>query len=252
MWKHPVIVAGLLLLLPSSQVSAQQDLLNTLQGAIGGITGSGNTDSTSNTITALSNDDIIAGLREALRVGTERVVGQLGTTDGFNADPDIHIPLPASLQKVQSALKTIGLSSMADDVELKLNRAAEEASPKTKELIWNAIADMSLDDAKQIYEGPDDAATQYFKRTSSDELANIIRPIVDQTLNTVGAVSAYDAMMEQYTALPFVPDVKADLADHTVTLTLQGLFHYLAAEEAAIRQNPAKRTTELLTRVFGS
>lgn len=251
MWKHLAAVTTLIIASTISPAWSQQDLLNTIQGAIGGVTGSESTSSTSNPISTLSTDDIIAGLREALRIGTERVVGQLGATDGFNTDPNIHIPLPPNLQDVQSTLQKFGLSSLADDVELKLNRAAEEALPQTKELIWNAIKEMSLDDAKNIYEGPEDAATQYFKRTSSDDLANIVRPKVDQTLNSVGAFASYDEMMEQYAKLPFVPDVKADLSDHAVQMTLQGLFYYLAKEEAAIRQNPAKRTTDLLVRVFG-
>lgn len=251
MWKHLIAATAVVIISSTPPAWAQDNLLNTIQGAIGGLTGSDSTSSDDLT-NVLSNDDIIAGLREALRVGTERVVGQLGAADGFNADPDIHIPLPPALQDVQSTLRKFGLSGLADDVELKLNRAAEEAAPRTKDLIWDAIADMTVEDAKQIYDGPDDAATQYFKRTSSADLANIIKPVVDQTLNEVGTIAAYDEMMGQYAKLPFVPDVKADLSDHAVQLTLQGLFHYLAREEAAIRQNPAKRTTDLLVRVFGS
>jgi len=252
MRKHLFIAAILFVASPITPAWSQQDLLNSIQGAIGGVTGSGSSLSPSESVNALSTDDIIAGLREALRVGTERVVGQLGATDGFNTDPDIHIPLPPSLQEVQSTLQKFGMSSLVDDVELKLNRAAEEASPQTKELIWNAITEMTLDDAQKIYEGSDDAATQYFKRTSSGDLANIIRPIVDNTLNSVGAIASYELMIGEYSKLPFVPDVKADLAAYTVKLTLQGLFYYLAKEETAIRQDPLKRTTDLLVHVFGS
>lgn len=247
-----LLLAALLAVIISGNAWSQQDLLNTFEGVIGGVTGSGNSTATSTgSIGTLSTEDITAGLREALRVGTERVVEQIGAADGFNTDPDIHIPLPQSLQDVQSTLKKFGLSSVADDVELKLNRAAEKAAPQTKDMIWNAITNMTLDDAKKIYDGPEDAATQYFKRTSSDGLANIIRPIIDQSLNEVGAIAAYDEMMGQYSNIPFVLDVKADLSDHAVQMTLQGLFHYLAKEETAIRQNPAKRTTDLLVRVFG-
>jgi hypothetical protein len=200
---------------------------------------------------ALSLGDITAGLKEALKVGAERVIQTTGKADGYNGDPAIHIPLPPQLQNVQSTLRRFGLSGMADDLELKLNRAAEAAAPKTKELIVNAISGMTLEDAKAIYNGPADAATQYFKRTTSGDLKGVIKPVVDQTLNSVGAVASYDQLMGKYSNLPFVPDVKANISDHTVGLALQGLFHYLAKEEAAIRQNPAKRTTELLTKVFG-
>ena len=214
-----------------------------------GITG-GASNSGSGT-SALSLGEISSGLKEALRVGTERVTGQIGAADGFNKDPDIHIPLPPQLQNVQSTLRRFGLSGMADDVELKINRAAEAAAPKTKQIIWDAVTSMTLDDARAIYNGPEDAATQYFKRTSSGGLTSVIKPVVDQALDQVGAIASYDKLMGQYRDLPFVPDVKANLSDHTVKLALSGLLHYLAKEEAAIRQNPAKRTTELLTKVFG-
>ena len=200
----------------------------------------------------LSLGDISAGLKEALRVGAERVVGQVGGVDGYNKDASIHIPLPPQLQSVQSTLRRFGLSSMADDVELKLNRAAEAAAPKAKEILWDAVSNMTLDDARAIYDGPADAATQYFKRTSTGGLSAAIKPVVDSTLNQVGAIAAYDNLMGKYRNLPLVPDVKANLSAHTVKLALQGIFHYLAKEEAGIRRNPAKRTTELLTKVFGN
>jgi len=199
----------------------------------------------------LSLDDITAGLKEALRVGSESVTRQVGGLDGYNKDSAIHIPLPENLQTVQTTLRKFGLSSFADDVELKINRAAEAAAPKTKQIFWDAVTAMTLDDARAIYDGPDDAATQYFKRVSTLDLKNIIKPIVDQSLNEVGAVQAYDTMMGEYQNLPFVPNVKSDLSNHTVDLALKGIFHYLAIEEAGIRQDPAKRTTEILTKVFG-
>ncbi len=199
----------------------------------------------------LAQSEIVAGLREALRVGSERVVALIGKADGYNGDPQIHIPLPGPLKSVQSTLGKFGMSGLMDDVELKLNRAAEAAAPKTKELILKAISDMTLKDAQAIYQGPEDGATQYFKRTASPGLKGIIRPVVEQTLNEVGAIASYDKAMSAYGKLPFVPDIKADLTRHTVDLALAGLFHYLAREEAAIRRNPAKRTTEILARVFG-
>jgi hypothetical protein len=200
----------------------------------------------------LSSADIAAGLRDALKVGTERVVNTLGKADGFNSNPEIHIPLPDSLKKVQSALKTVGMSQMADDLELRLNRAAEAAAPKAKAVFWDAIADMSMDDVKRIYDGPKDAATQYFKGKMSGPLAESMKPVVDSSLADVGAIKAYDSMMGQYKTMPFVPDVKANLTSHVLDKALGALFLYLGREEAAIRENPAKRTTELLQKVFGA
>ncbi|MCG8695808.1 MAG: DUF4197 domain-containing protein [Minwuiales bacterium] len=202
--------------------------------------------------TDLTSGEISAGLKEALRVGTEAVVAQLGRPDGFNADKAIHIPLPKSLGTVQSTLKGVGMSSMLDDLELRLNRAAEAATPRAKELFLQTINEMTLDDVKAIFEGPDDAATRYFQVKMSGPLAEEMRPIVDSSLAEVGAIQAYEDTMGQYQKIPLVPDVKADLTGHVVDKGLDGIFHYVAKEEAAIRNNPAKRTTDLLKRVFAS
>ena len=200
---------------------------------------------------ALGTDQIIAGLKEALRVGAEKVVGKVGTTDGFNGDPAIHIPLPPKLAQAQDTLRKFGLSALADDVELKINRAAEAAAPKTKELFWKAVNDMTLDDAKAIYDGPEDAATQYFRHVATPDLTATVEPVIDNTLQQVGALNAYDSLISQYKAIPFVPDVKGDIKAHATALTLDGIFHYLAQEEAAIHANPAARTTDILKQVFG-
>ena len=200
----------------------------------------------------LSNAEIANGLREALRVGTERVVGQVGARDGYNADQTIHIPLPGALKDVQSALQRFGMAGLADDLELRLNRAAEAAAPAAKELFWQAIGDMTLDDVAAIYNGPDDAATRYFQGKMTPPLAERMAPVVNRSLAEVGAIRSYDEMMAQYKAVPFVPDVKANLVEYVVEKAMDGLFHYVAQEEAAIRNNPAKRTTEILQRVFGA
>ncbi len=198
----------------------------------------------------LTTDEIGLGLKDALKVGTGNVVVQLGREDGFYLDPAIHIPLPEKLHKVQSTLDNIGLSYMLDDLELKLNRAAEVATPKAKALFWQAIAELSFRDIMSIYNGPDDAATRYFQGKMTPGLVREMRPVVDNSLAQVGAIQAYDRAIGKYQALPFVPDVKADLTTYVVEQGINGIFFYLAKEEQAIRQNPAKRTTELLRRVF--
>ncbi len=204
----------------------------------------------STTVATLSNSDITAGLKDALRVGSERVVKQLSKADGFNADPKIHIPLPNSLKEVDSLMNGIGMGYLMDDLELKLNRAAEMAAPKAKKLFGDAIRKMTIKDVQGIYKGPDDAATQYFKGKMSHPLSDEMHPIIEKALSKVGAIRAYDKVMGKYQALPFVPNVKADLTTHVVNGGLSGIFHYMAVEEAAIRKNPAKRTTEILRKVF--
>ena len=201
---------------------------------------------------SLSVGEIAGGLKDALKVGTGNVVGQLGTQDGFNADSTIRIPLPDSLITVRDALDKVGMADMLDDLEVKLNRAAEEATPKAKKLFLNAINKMTLDDVKDIYNGPDDAATRYFQSKMSKPLGRKMRPIVSRSLRGVGAIESYENVLGEYKKLPFVPDVTANLTEHVVELGMDGIFLYLAKEEAAIRQDPVKRTTALLQKVFGS
>jgi len=200
----------------------------------------------------LRDMDIARGLKEALRVGSDRVVSTLGKVDGFNKSPDVHIPLPQSLQTVKKVLDAVGAGAMTDDLELRLNRAAESAVPKAKRLFGESIAAMTFDDARAIYNGPKDSATQYFRGKMSAPLAADMRPIVDAELARVGAVQSYDRMIGQYRAMPFVPDVKADLTDYVLGKAVDGVFLYLGREEAAIRENPAKRTTDLLKKIFGA
>ena len=199
----------------------------------------------------LSTDEVGGGLKEALRVGTENVVGLLGKEDGFNLDPAVHIPLPGQLEQVRNVLGKVGLDASLTDLELRLNRAAEIATPRAKALFIGAINDMTLDDAMAIYNGPNDSATQYFKAKMSGPLAMEMQPVVDESLADAGAVKALDAVMSRYEAVPFAPQVDTDLSNYVVQKGMDGIFYHLAREEAAIRENPAKRTTDLLKRVFG-
>jgi hypothetical protein len=201
---------------------------------------------------ALSTVEVADGLIEALRVGTGRVVDLVGRFDGYNADSEIHIPLPGYMADVHSVLSRVGMGSLGDDLELRLNRAAEAAAPEAREVFLNAIGAMTLDDARGIYNGPDDAATRYFERVMTPDLVGRMRPIVDSAMADTGVVRSYDSMMGPYDAMPLVPDVKGDISDYALEMTLGGLFHKLAKEESAIRNNPGARTTALLQRVFAA
>jgi hypothetical protein len=195
--------------------------------------------------------EIGEAFKQALSIGTENVVQQLGAVDGFNADPSIHIPLPEELKSIKTMLSNVGMSQLTDDLELKLNRAAEAATPKAKDLFLEAIADMTFEDVKTIYEGPENSATKYFESKMSQPLQNEMQPIVENSLSQVGAIGAYDKFIGQYKTLPFVPDVKADLTTHVIQKGMDGIFHYMAYEEASIRKDPVKQTTALLKKVFG-
>lgn len=210
--------------------------------------GSNGTSSLSN----LSADDLQKAFKQALTKGSETVVSQLSMQDGFNSDKAIHIPLPKSLQKAKSIMDKVGMGSLMDDLELKLNRAAEAATPEAKALFVNAVKEMSFEDVQKIYNGPQDSATQYLRSKTGSDLEAKMRPIIEESLNSVGAVSAYDKAISEYKDLPFVPNVKADLLQHVTEKGMDGMFFYLAKEEAAIRENPVKQTTEILKKVFGS
>lgn len=202
-------------------------------------------------ISGLSASDMSGGLRDALRVGSERVVGTLGKADGFNKSTDVRIPLPGALKTAQSMLSKVGMGGLGEDVELKLNRAAEAAVPEAKALFADAISQMTIDDAAKIVNGPKDSATQYFKQKMSPALVSSFTPIVDKQLASVGAVASLDKMMGQYKSIPMAPKVQTNLTSYVVEKAMDGVFLYLAKEEAAIRENPAARSTELLKKVFG-
>jgi hypothetical protein len=225
---------------------AQDSLLQQGKGLLGGVLQSSPSGS------GLGAAQIGDGLREALRIGSERVTASLGQLDGFNTNPDVHIPLPAQLESVQSALAMVGMSGLADDLELRMNRAAETAAPEAQAMFVDAISAMTLEDAQGILAGPDDAATQYFQGKMSGPLTERFTPVVNDELADAGAVQAYDKMMGDYGKIPFALDVQANLTPYVVQKALDGMFLMLAREEAAIRQDPAARTTELLQTVFGS
>ncbi len=199
----------------------------------------------------LNLEDISSAFKEALTKGSSNVVSQLGKADGFNADEAIHIPLPKSLKKVRKVLKKVGMSDMVNDLETKLNRAAEAATPIAKDLFIQSIKDMTFEDVKKIYSGANDSATQYFKQKMSGSLSEKMNPIVEKSLLEVGAVKALNAVMEKYGDIPFVKSVKPDLTGHVVQKGMDGIFYYLAKQEAEIRKNPIKQTTNLLKKVFG-
>jgi hypothetical protein len=201
---------------------------------------------------SLTEKDIAEGLKEALKVGSERVVAQVGRNNGYLNDNAIHIVLPSNIQKVHDTLNKVGLGKYTKELEVKMNHAAEVAAPKAKQLFWVAIKDMRWQDVQAIYKGKDDAATQYFKNKMTPELKRMMKPVVDQALAEVGVVKAYKQVLVQYEQIPFAPKVQFDLTGYVMDKGIHGIFFYLAKEESAIRKDPLKRTTEILKRVFGA
>ncbi len=246
------LLTALLAALPGG-AAAQGSLLNEGRGLLNAAPGAGNNGGASGPGAGLSQGEIGSGLKDALKVASQRVVGRVSKPDGYNGDPAIRIPLPDPLQKIEGPLKSVGAGGMLADLQTRMNRAAEQAAPKALDIFTGAVTKMSITDARSILDGPQDAATQYFKRTTTSELTTSFRPIVDTSLSSVGAVSTFKSVQGRAATIPFVgQDVQSfNLTDFTVGKALDGLFHYMAVEEAAIRTNPAARTTDLLKKVFG-
>lgn len=195
------------------------------------------------------------GIRAALDQGVGSAIATVGRTNGYFADPTIRIPLPARLASIQTSLRRFGLSALLDDLEVQLNRGAEAAAPQARSIFVSAIRQLTIPDAIGLVNGGPTAATDYFKRTTTPSLTNLFTPIMTNALQRAGAIQTFDQMVDQLAGIPLAPqlgaDAKQDLIRHGVTRGLDGLFVYIAEEEAEIRRNPAKRTSEILRRVFG-
>lgn len=246
--RRAVVLGGLATSAVAVPGARAGDWFDTGKKALDNLTGSGGAG-------GLGRGEIASGLREALRVASRRVIDQVGQTGGYLTDPAIHIPLPGYLQDARTVLRTVGGSALLGDLETQLNRAAEAAAPQASDIFADAIAAMTLQDARQILNGPKDAATQYFKKTMTPDLRETFRPVVKTHLDRTGAMRTLDRTVATYDQVPFagqlVDNAQNRLIDHGLDGALGGIFHYLAKEEAAIRTDPAKRTTDLLRRVFG-
>jgi len=200
---------------------------------------------------ALSEQDIAAGLKEALAVGTERAVARVGVRDGYWLNREVNIPLPDSLRKVEKTLRTFGQGAKVDEFHLSLNRAAEAAAPEAAAIFGDAIRTMTLADARKILDGPDDAATEYFRGRTQGTLTARFRPIVSKATASVGATRKYKDLSAKVSKVVSGYELQ-DIDAYVTDKALAGLFRTLATEELKIRKDPAARSTELLKKVFGS
>ncbi|MBV8658807.1 MAG: DUF4197 domain-containing protein [Burkholderiales bacterium] len=201
---------------------------------------------------AISNKDATSGLREALTQAGNAAVSQLGTQDGFFGNDRVRIPLPGNLQKAEKLLRTMGMGKQADELELTMNRAAESAVVEAKPILVNAVKKMSWEDAKGILTGGDNAATEYFKRTTSDALTTKFKPIVHQATSRLSLAEKYDAYAGKGAELGLVKKEDANLDDYVTRKALDGLFVIMADKEKAIRQDPIGQTSAILRKVFGA
>jgi len=203
-----------------------------------------------NAVRSLSNDKIVAGLKEALTVSTRNAVASTGRRDGFLKNEAIKILLPDKLRNVSKGMRLIGMGSQVDALEMGMNRAAEQATPAGKQIFIDAVKQMTFGDARRILSGNDTAATDYFKRQSSDELSAAFAPIVHQAMENVGVVREYNQLMRNPMAVRVAASQSFNLDDYIVGKTMDGLF-VMAEEERKIRKDPVAQTTTLLREVFG-
>lgn len=247
----PLTVLAIAALCPVRSPAA--DALKTLGGLLG--TNSGG-------VAALTVDEMTKGLKEALARGAKSAITNLGREDGFLKNAKVKIQLPDSLKKVESAARLAGQEKLAEDFIVSMNRAAEQAVPVGLNILADTITKMSIADAQAILKGPDDAATQYFRRTSGAALSEKFRPIIAKATDSVGVTQKYKELTGKFgqvqglgalfgskkSAAPGALDVDG----YVTGKALDGLFTMIAAEEKAIRANPAARTTDLLKKVFGA
>jgi hypothetical protein len=198
----------------------------------------------------LTEAEVAGGLKEALSIGITKGATAAAQPDGYNKNSLIRIPFPQDVQKVETTLRTMGMGSLVDNFVLSLNRAAEDAAQEARPIFLGAIRKLTIKDVWGILTGGKDAATQYLKRTTSEELKVAFTPKIQASLDKVNATKYYSDVIGAYNRIPLVQKVNPDLTGYATQKAIDGLFLLVAQEEANIRQNPVARTTDLLRRVF--
>lgn len=204
------------------------------------------------TIADLSNAEAVRGLKQALNDGSAAAVARLGVENGYFANPNVKIPLPPSLQRVERGLRAFGMRRQADELVLTMNRAAEAAVPEAKQLLVDAVKTMSVQDAKGILGGGDTAATEYFQRSTRSQLGRRFLPIVKQATDRVGLAQQYNALAGQGVALGLVKEDQASIESYVTQKALDGLYFMIGEQEKAFRQDPVGATSDIVRRVFGA
>jgi hypothetical protein len=200
----------------------------------------------------LSSKESAAGLKEALTRGAEVAVGQLGKANGFMGDARVRIPLPDSARAVETALRTFGMGKQADELIETMNRAAEMAVVEAKPILTNAVKAMSLDDARSILTGGDDAATLHFRRTTSAAISAKFLPIVKKSTAKVNLAGQYNQFAGKASQLGLLDKKDADLDSYVTQKAMDGLFVMIAEQEKAIRKDPVGTGSSILQKVFGA
>ncbi len=234
-----VILISVLVFLSIQSVEAQliKDVLNKVSKNTSG--------------SSLSNEDIISGLKEALRVGTDSSTKKLSKLDGFFGDAAIKILMPEEAKKMEKTLRSFGMGSLVDKAILSMNRAAEDAANGVGDIFWNAIKQMSIKDGLQILRGGDFAATDYLKSNTTKVLTEKFRPVIDASLTKVDATKYWKDVFTAYNKFSSSP-VNTDLNAYVTEKALGGLFYNIGLQEQKIRKDPAAQVTDILKKVFSS
>jgi len=245
------VITSFYFILASAVLFAQKDSSGNLNGMFkkanslfGKKTSPGNSSS-------LSSSEIVSGLKEALSLGAKKSGDKLSATDGFYKDAAVKILLPKQVQNVESKMKMLGLGKLVGDAELRMNRAAEDASKTAAPIFLDAIKKMTVTDALNILRGADTAATGYLRKTTSTSLTTAFRPIIEESLKKVDAAKYWKDVFSAYNKFTSTP-VDTDMNSYVTAKALDGLFYYVAQEEVNIRKNPAARVTDILKSVFGN
>ncbi len=200
---------------------------------------------------SLSTDEIISGLKEALSVGAKNSTSKLSVVDGFLKDAAVKILMPEEVRKAETRLRALGMGKLVDQAVTSLNRAAEDASKEATPIFINAIKKMSVQDALGILRGTDTAATIYLKKSTSSDLTNAFRPVIENSLKKVNATKYWKDVFSLYNKFTATP-VTTDINEYVTNGALKGIFYYVGEEEKKIRKDPAARITSILQKVFGA
>jgi len=248
--KQAILLALALSVLSTPALAGWTDVLDKVQSNLPAA--SATSAGSSGAIAAnLPASDYTQGLKEALAKGTQKAVTSLGRSDGYFGNQAVKILLPESLQKLESPLRLAGQGKLVDDLVLAMNRAAEKAVPQAANILGDAVKAMTVQDAKGILAGPEDSATQYFRKSSGAKIGEMMQPIITKAMDSVGVAKAYNRLTASPLAAGLAQSYGLDLNSYVNAKAQDGLFTLIAQEEKNIRENPVARTTDILKKVFG-
>jgi Protein of unknown function (DUF4197) len=236
------LVTLLLLVSGFTTMGQTSDLFGTIKKTVNGAKGSSS---------SLSSTDIVAGLKQALTIGSEKSADRLSAVNGFLGNKAVEILMPEQAQKVEKTLRNMGMGKLVDDAIASMNHAAEDASKSAAPIFVNAIKNMTVTDGVNILKGPDTAATSYLRHSATPELTKAYAPVIDSALQKTGATKYWKDVFDTYNKIPLVTKVDPDLSSYVTQKAINGIFYYVAQEEIQIRKDPAAQVTDLLKKVFG-